>query len=232
MVRIAREKAAGKPILVAQGDAETARFDHPFDVIMLYNAFPHFPNPAALIASLASQLKPGGRLSIAHGMSRARVNHVHSGAAAAVSNGLMPEGELVELMRPFFDIDVIISNERMYQVCGALKRDLDDDAAQALHALEPARASYLTGHVHENTRAVLNRLSRAIGHLKSVQRMVEDGRDCSEVLIQLAAVRSAIENTGKVILQDHLEHCIVEAVRDNNQEALDDLYKAIDKFIK
>ena len=67
-------------------------------------------------------------------------------------------------------------------------------------------------HVHENTKAVLNRLSRAIGHLESVKKMVEDGRDCSEVLVQIAAVRSAINNVGKVILQDHIRHCIVDAV--------------------
>lgn len=64
------------------------------------------------------------------------------------------------------------------------------------------------GHVHENTQAVLNRLSRAIGHLESVRKMVADGRDCSEVLIQIAAVRAAITNIGKVILQDHIQHCI------------------------
>ena len=62
------------------------------------------------------------------------------------------------------------------------------------------------GHVHENTKAVLNRLARAIGHLESVKKMVEDGRDCSEVLIQLSAVRSAINNIGKVILEDHIQH--------------------------
>ena len=60
-------------------------------------------------------------------------------------------------------------------------------------------------HSHEQTKAVLNRLSRAIGHLESIKRMVEDGRDCSEVLIQLSAVKSAINNTGKIILQDHIE---------------------------
>ena len=62
-------------------------------------------------------------------------------------------------------------------------------------------------HTHENTKAVINRLSRAIGHLESIRRMVEEGRDCSEVLIQLSAVKSAINNTGKVILQDHIQHC-------------------------
>ena len=88
------------------------------------------------------------------------------------------------------------------------------------------------GHVHENTQAVLNRLSRAIGHLESVKKMVEDGRDCSEVLIQIAAVRSAINNIGKVILQDHIQHCIVDAVERDDEQALDSLCQAIDKFIK
>ena len=87
-------------------------------------------------------------------------------------------------------------------------------------------------HSHEHTKAVLNRLSRALGHLESVKRMVEDGRDCSEVLIQLAAVQSALNNTGKIILKDHISHCIVDAVKSGDQEELDELYKAIDSFMK
>ena len=66
--------------------------------------------------------------------------------------------------------------------------------------------SHAHGHVHENQKAVINRLSRAIGHLEKVKRMVEEGHDCSEVLVQLAAVRSALDNTGKVILKDHMRH--------------------------
>ena len=88
------------------------------------------------------------------------------------------------------------------------------------------------GHVHENTQAVLNRLSRAIGHLESVRKMGENGRDCSEVLIQIAAVRAAITNIGKVILQDHIQHCIVDAVEHDDEQALDALCQAIDKFVK
>ena len=87
-------------------------------------------------------------------------------------------------------------------------------------------------HSHEHTRAVLNRLSRAIGHMQSVRQMVEDGRDCTEVLIQLAAVRSAIDNTGKLILQDHLRHCIVTAAQQGDQAAIDDLCHAIDRYMK
>lgn len=88
------------------------------------------------------------------------------------------------------------------------------------------------GHTHANTKAVLNRLSRAIGHLESIKRMVEDGRDCSEVLIQLSAVKSAINNTGKVILKDHIEHCMVDAVETGDHQAIEELTEAIERFIK
>ncbi|MCD8103769.1 MAG: metal-sensing transcriptional repressor [Lachnospiraceae bacterium] len=87
-------------------------------------------------------------------------------------------------------------------------------------------------HTHENTKAVLNRLSRAIGHLESVKRMVEDGRDCSEVLIQLSAVKSAINNTGKIILQDHIKHCLVDAVQTGDIQEIEELNRAIEQFIK
>lgn len=88
------------------------------------------------------------------------------------------------------------------------------------------------GHIHENQKAVLNRLSRALGHLEKVKRMVEEGQDCSQVLVQLAAVRSALDSTGKVILKDHLRHCIVNAVAAGDVEAVDTLCEAVDKFMK
>jgi DNA-binding FrmR family transcriptional regulator len=87
-------------------------------------------------------------------------------------------------------------------------------------------------HTHTQTKAVLNRLSRAIGHLNAVRPRVEQGRDCAEVLTQLAAVRSAINGTCKVIMQDHLEHCIVDAVNTGDMEALDELKKAVDLLMK
>ena len=86
------------------------------------------------------------------------------------------------------------------------------------------------GHTHTQTKAVINRLSRAIGHLESVKRMVESGRDCTEVLVQLAAVRSALNSTAKVILKDHLEHCIDDEAADT-AEQLAMLNEAIDKFM-
>ncbi len=82
-------------------------------------------------------------------------------------------------------------------------------------------------HTHTQTKAVINRLSRAIGHLEHVKRMVETGQDCADVLVQLAAVRSALNNTAKVILKDHIEHCIEDASPDKLQA----LNEAIDKFM-
>ena len=87
-------------------------------------------------------------------------------------------------------------------------------------------------HVHESKKNVVNRLARAIGHLEKVKRMVEDDCDCAEVLIQIAAVRAAIENTGKVILQDQIQHCIVDAVEEGDDQAIASLCAAIDKFMK
>lgn len=88
------------------------------------------------------------------------------------------------------------------------------------------------GHHHENTKAVLNRMSRAIGHMEAVRTMIEDGRDCSEVLIQIAAVRSAINNIGKIILEDHINHCVVDAIETGDKQVLIDLNEAINKFVK
>lgn len=119
MARIAAEKFAGEPrVQVLCGDVEETAFPETFDVVMVYNAFPHFPDPARLIARLAGLVKPGGRLSVAHGMSRAAIDGHHSGAAHPVSNGLMHEDALRALLAPYCDVDICISDERMYQVAG------------------------------------------------------------------------------------------------------------------
>ena len=86
-------------------------------------------------------------------------------------------------------------------------------------------------HNHQDTKKILNRMSRAIGHMESIKKMVEEGRDCSEILIQLSAVRAAINNVGKVILQDHISHCVVDAIETGDKKVLDDLTNAVDKFL-
>lgn len=87
-------------------------------------------------------------------------------------------------------------------------------------------------HVHKNKKAVHDRLAKASGHLNSVIRMIDDDRDCAEVLVQLAAVRSAINNAGKILLEDHITECITEAIRNNDQHEIDELNRAIDQFMK
>ena len=87
-------------------------------------------------------------------------------------------------------------------------------------------------HNHPQSKAVINRLSRVIGHLEAVKKMAEEGRDCSEILIQISAVRSALNNVGKIILEDHISHCVVNAIENNDKEVLESLNNAIDKFIK
>lgn len=87
-------------------------------------------------------------------------------------------------------------------------------------------------HSHTQTKAVLNRLSRAQGHLESVRKMVERGEDCAEVLVQLSAVISALNGTGRAILKDHISHCIVDAVEAGDQEAIQSLNDAIDRFMR
>ncbi|MBE6592059.1 MAG: metal-sensing transcriptional repressor [Bacteroidaceae bacterium] len=86
-------------------------------------------------------------------------------------------------------------------------------------------------HTHEHTKAVLNRMSRAIGHMNAVKKMIEDGRDCSDVLIQLSAIKSEITGVSKVILKDHIDHCIVDAVKENDEDAIENLKGAIDKLL-
>ncbi len=122
MAEIARRKSQGTQIQVLCGDVERISFDRRFDCCMVYNAFPHFPDPEGLIRVLAGTLKPGGRLSIAHGMSRDKINAHHKGAANKVSLGLMEAQELAKLFAPYFQVDVVISDERMYQVAGKCAR--------------------------------------------------------------------------------------------------------------
>ncbi|WP_319403495.1 metal-sensing transcriptional repressor [uncultured Anaeromusa sp.] len=89
------------------------------------------------------------------------------------------------------------------------------------------------GHVHQNQKQVLNRLARIEGHVRAVKEMVASGRDCPEVLLQIAAVRKALDNTAKVILKDHLEHCVAHALEEGQQEkALRELQEALDRYLR
>lgn len=123
MAQIAGEKYAGNSAVeVVCGDVEEISFDRKFDAVVVYNAFPHFPEPKRLIKRLASLLKEGGRLTVAHGASREAIDGHHQGSASAVSNGLMSAESLRALFAKWLQVEVVISNDRMYQVSG-VKRE-------------------------------------------------------------------------------------------------------------
>ena len=123
MAKIAAEKFADEDrVQVICGDVEEVAFAQKFDRIVVYNAFPHFPKPKRLIKILAGLLKDDGRLTIAHGASREAIDNHHAGDASKVSNGLMAADSLKKLFDPHFNVEIMISNRRMYQVSG-VKRD-------------------------------------------------------------------------------------------------------------
>ena len=146
MARLAQQKHAQyENIQVICGDVEETRFDRQFDNVMVYNAFPHFPEPERLIATLASLTKEGGRLTIAHGASREQIDNHHSGAASKVSNGLMYADELKLLFDPYFEVDIQISNQEMYQVSG-VRRSGDVH----YHAHSHGAGFHRHGHSHDH----------------------------------------------------------------------------------
>lgn len=121
MISVAKSKYQQENVQIICADIETAEFEHKFDCIVVYNAFPHFPEPQNLIKVLASHLKQGGTLTVAHGMSKAQIDQLHSGVASKVSNGLMKETALVEIFEKYMQVVKSISNEDMYQVVGRLE---------------------------------------------------------------------------------------------------------------
>ncbi len=116
MVNIAKSKYPD--IKVICGDAESFPFNEKFDAVVIYNAFPHFPNPREIIKAMSEVLVEGGRLSVAHGISREDLKKCHSGKASSVSLPLPEAEELAKLFSEFLKTDIIISDERMYMVSG------------------------------------------------------------------------------------------------------------------
>lgn len=118
MIKIARSKFDSDRVHFICGDAEEAELPAPFDCVVVYNAFPHFPDPQRLIERLSGLLAPGGTLTVAHGMSRRAIDGHHSGPASKVSVGLMSVDELAGIFAKNLRVTVKISDDRMYQVAG------------------------------------------------------------------------------------------------------------------
>lgn len=118
MIEYARKKASDPRIRLVVGDIEETAISERFDRCVVYNAFPHFSDPVRLIGALADRLKPHGRLTIAHSMSRAALDRHHTGLAGRVSMRLMSEDELGALMSAHFDVDAMISDDEKFIVSG------------------------------------------------------------------------------------------------------------------
>ena len=190
MAKIAAEKFPEVEVIC--GDVETYPFDRRFDAIMGYNAFPHFPDPARLIKVLAQLLEPGGRLSIAHGMSRAQLQQHHAGRAAAVSIDLIHEKELAALFAPYFDVDVIISNDRMYQVAGTRREGEIHSHGGHSHAHAHSHShdhSHTGGHRHCDNDTPMDEL------LALMKYMVTHNDTHAQEMAELA---TKIRDAGKV----------------------------------
>ena len=118
MAEIAKAKFSQERVTILCGDVETTAFDRQFDCIVVYNAFPHFPDPERLIRTLSGLLKPDGTLTVAHGMSREKIDAHHHGTASHVSNGLISADDLAAIFGKHLTVTTVISDERMYQVVG------------------------------------------------------------------------------------------------------------------
>ena len=120
LIDIAKEKFEKEGVSFICADVEEADIDTDFDAIVVYNAFPHFQDGDRLINCLSKHLKIGGKLTVAHGASRERIDAHHKGAACKVSNGLMEAKDLADIFSKYLKVTTIISDAEMYQVVGEM----------------------------------------------------------------------------------------------------------------
>ena len=202
MAKIAASKFP--EVRVICGDVEETAFEKQFDAAMVYNAFPHFPEPAKLIEALAGVIKPGGRLSVAHSMSRAQLQQHHQGRASKVSIDLIHEKDLAALFAPFFDVDVIISNDRMYQVAGTRREGQIHSHGGHSHAHAHSQThdhSHHGGHRHCEEDTPMEEL------LALMKYMVSHNDAHAQEMAELA---TKIRDAGKI----HAYKKIMDAVAD------------------
>ncbi len=197
MARLAAEKTESiENIRVICGDVEETRFDKTFDSIMVYNAFPHFPEPERLIATLASLLKDGGRLTVAHSASREQIDDHHKGPASKVSNGLMFADQLKAIFDPFFQVDILISNQEMYQVSGVKRAGEVHFHAHSHGGLGYHRHSHDHGHghTHDHSHTPNPNPTPMDEMLALMKYMVSHNESHAEELAQLA---QQLEDAGR-----------------------------------
>lgn len=185
MAKIAANKfSAESNVTILCGDVEETQFDKKFDVIVVYNAFPHFPDPRRLIKTLSSLLKEGGRLTIAHGASREAIDGHHKGAASKISNGLMSADSLRALFTPYFEVEVTISNGYMYQVSG-VKQD------GSVHS----HGGFAHSHTHDGLDHTHGMGDTPLEELLALMKFMVNHNDAHAQ--ELAELASQLKDTGR-----------------------------------
>ena len=195
MAKIAAGKYAKEPkVQVICGDVEEYPFDKKFDRIVVYNAFPHFPEPRKLLRQLSQLLKEGGRLTVAHGASREAIDNHHSGAASKVSNGLMTAESLKNLFAAYLKVEVVISNRWMYQVSGVLgeetARSREDASMEEMLALMRFMVDHNDAHAQE--LAELARQLQEAGKASAYEQIMDVVSDFDMVNAKLDAVVNSL----------------------------------------
>ena len=208
MAEIAAEKFADCDcVQVICGDVESYPFERKFDRIVVYNAFPHFPKPKRLIKILARLLKEDGRLTIAHGANREAIDRCHHGSAGSISTSLMTAENLKKLFAPHFDVEIMISNKRMYQVSGVKKDPLahshDEDIEHTHGGLTHSHAHGDLEHEH-----VLDENAAPLEELLVMMKYLVSHNDAHAQ--EVADLARNLQGAGKIDVYDE----IMDAVAD------------------
>lgn len=240
MLEQARQKFASVPG-ITYTEKDILKYKLPqktYDAIVCLNFYPHIAQyKEVFIKKMTAALKQDGALIIMHDMPRCRVNGLHAQGEKGQSCVLPPVDIMATmLITAGLSVTIAMDTDSYYFIKAEKKQYIPYEQYPELPVhddrTDMGGTSHAHGHSHTQTKAVMNRLARISGHLEAIKRMVEDGRDCSDILIQISAVDSALVSVGKVILRDHIDHCIIDAVKDNDMEAVDNLKKAITRFIK
>jgi len=110
------------------------------------------------------------------------------------------------------------------------RHDIDHSHGGHSHGDEKSAHSHV--HSEESLRSIVNRLSRLEGHIRGIKTMVQESRPCPDVLVQIAAVRGAIDRVARLILDEHLTECIARAAEEGNIEVeIKELKAALDRFL-
>lgn len=113
------------------------------------------------------------------------------------------------------------------------KQNFVDDSLTHNHSHSRSKSTGVP-HIHneESLKQIVNRLSRIEGHIRGVKTMVAESRPCTDVLIQIAAVRGALDRVARIILDEHLSECISRAAEQGNIEIeIEELKSALDRFL-